>query len=64
MQIDPYDALKDADCLLIATEWTEFRLPDLHLMKKLMKKPVIFDGRNIYNPTEMKDEGLIISDWY
>lgn len=56
--MDPYDALKDADCLLIATEWTEFRLPDLALMKKLMKRPAVFDGRNIYNLEEMKAEGF------
>jgi UDPglucose 6-dehydrogenase len=55
---NPYDALKDSDCLLIATEWTEFRLPDYTLMKKLLKKPVIFDGRNIYNGKEMKEEGF------
>ncbi|MFA5782554.1 MAG: UDP-glucose/GDP-mannose dehydrogenase family protein [Bacteroidales bacterium] len=55
---DPYDALKNADCLLIATEWTEFRLPDLALMKKLMKNPAVFDGRNIYNSEEMKAEGF------
>jgi UDPglucose 6-dehydrogenase len=55
---DPYDALKDSDCLLIATEWTEFRLPDFALIKKLLKKPVIFDGRNIYNNKEMKAEGF------
>jgi UDPglucose 6-dehydrogenase len=55
---DPYQALKDADCLLIATEWTEFRLPDLTQMKKLMKNPAVFDGRNIYNLEEMKAEGF------
>jgi UDPglucose 6-dehydrogenase len=55
---NPYDALKDSDCLMIATEWTEFRLPDYALMKKLLKKPVIFDGRNIYNYKEMKAEGF------
>ena len=55
---DPYDALKDSDCLLIATEWTEFRLPDFALIKKHLKKPVIFDGRNIYNNKEMKAEGF------
>jgi len=55
---DQYDALKNADCLLIATEWTDFRLPDTNLMKEIMKKPVIFDGRNIYNLKEMKAEGF------
>jgi UDPglucose 6-dehydrogenase len=55
---DQYDALKNADCLLIATEWTDFRLPDTNLMKEIMKKPVIFDGRNIYNLKEMNAEGF------
>jgi UDPglucose 6-dehydrogenase len=55
---EPYDALKGADCLLVATEWTEFRVPDLALMKKLLKYPAIFDGRNIYNLKEMKAEGF------
>lgn len=55
---DPYDALKDSDCLLIATEWPEFRLPDLAEIKKILKKPAVFDGRNIYNAKEMKKEGF------
>ena len=53
-----YDALKDADALLVATEWNEFRRPDFAKMKKLMNKPVILDGRNIYNPKEMKEKGF------
>lgn len=55
---DSYEALRDADCLLLITEWSEFRFPDMPLMKKLMKKCVIFDGRNIYNRNEMKTEGF------
>ncbi len=55
---DMYDALKNSDCLLIATEWSEFRLPDFLQIKKLLKTPVIFDGRNIYNLTEMKESGF------
>jgi UDPglucose 6-dehydrogenase len=54
-----YDPLKDADALLVVTEWNEFRGPDFSKMKKLMKKPVILDGRNIYDPKEMKDKGFI-----
>ena len=54
-----YDALKDADALLVVTEWNEFRRPDFSKMKKLMKKPVILDGRNIYDPKEMKEKGFI-----
>jgi len=55
---EPYEALKDADCLLIATEWPEFRVPDLPMIKKLLKNPAVFDGRNIYNMKEMKAEGF------
>ena len=55
---DQYDAIKNADCLMIITEWTEFRMPDTKMMKELMKKPVVFDGRNIYNHKEMKAEGF------
>ena len=54
-----YDALKGADALLIVTEWNEFRRPDFERMKSLMKKPVIFDGRNIYDPKEMKEKGFV-----
>jgi UDPglucose 6-dehydrogenase len=53
-----YDALKDADALLVVTEWNEFRNPDFSKMKKMMKKPVILDGRNIYDPKEMKEKGF------
>ena len=53
-----YDALKGADALLIITEWNEFRKPDYQKMKALMKKPIIFDGRNIYDPKEMKEAGF------
>ena len=45
-----YEALKGADALLLVTEWNEFREPDFDKMKQLMKQPVIFDGRNIYQP--------------
>jgi UDPglucose 6-dehydrogenase len=53
-----YDALKDAEALLVVTEWNEFRNPDFLKMKKLMKRPVILDGRNIYDPKEMKEHGF------
>ncbi|HSA78123.1 MAG TPA: UDP-glucose/GDP-mannose dehydrogenase family protein [Nitrospirota bacterium] len=55
---DGYEALRGADALAVVTEWNEFRAPDFQKMKKLMKKPVIFDGRNIYNPAELKKEGF------
>jgi UDPglucose 6-dehydrogenase len=53
-----YEALKGAEALLIITEWNEFRKPDFARMKSTMKKPLIFDGRNIYDPKEMRDAGF------
>jgi len=49
-----YDALKNADAMLLITEWKEFTTPDFDEMGKLMKRPVIFDGRNQYNAAKMK----------
>ena len=48
-----YDALEGADGLIIMTEWNEFREPDFYLIKEMLKKPVIFDGRNLYDPKRM-----------
>jgi UDPglucose 6-dehydrogenase len=53
-----YEALKGADCLVIVTEWNEFRRPDLTRMRTLMRSPVIFDGRNIYTSDQMKQSGF------
>ncbi len=53
-----YEALSGADALALVTEWNEFRDPDFARMRKLMKDPVIFDGRNIYNPVQMKAHGF------
>jgi len=53
-----YDALKGADALVIVTEWQEFREPDFARLKKLMRAPVIFDGRNIYQREQMKTLGF------
>jgi UDPglucose 6-dehydrogenase len=55
---DPYEALRDADCLLLVTEWKEFRVPDINMMKELLKNQVIFDGRNIYDAKEIKAAGF------
>ncbi|NOZ34991.1 MAG: UDP-glucose/GDP-mannose dehydrogenase family protein [Chlorobi bacterium] len=52
------DALKDADALLLVTEWTEFRVLDYKKMEKLMHRKLVIDGRNIYNPAEMKENGF------
>ena len=51
---EQYEALIDADCLLLVTEWSEFKFPNLKIMRKLLNQPVIFDGRNIYDAAEMK----------
>lgn len=56
---DMYDALLDADALLMVTEWKEFRLPAWGVIKKTMKAPVIFDGRNIYDGNELNDLGFV-----
>jgi UDPglucose 6-dehydrogenase len=53
-----YDALKGADALAIVTEWPEFREPDWGKIRKLMRTPVIFDGRNIYNPDQLRGLGF------
>ncbi len=53
-----YDALRGADALALVTEWHEFREPDFARMRKLMRSPVVFDGRNIYSPQQMKAHGF------
>lgn len=55
---DPYDAIKGADALALMTEWAEFHLPDLTKMAELMKEKTIFDGRNIYDPEELRENGF------
>ena len=54
---DQYDVLIDADALILITEWPEFRIPNFKVMEKLMNNKVLFDGRNIYEPSEMKENG-------
>ncbi len=56
-----YEALKDSDALILITEWKEFRSPDFYEIRKLLKEPVIFDGRNQYEPRHVKRYGL---DYY
>ena len=56
---DPYEAIKGADAMALMTEWSEFHLPDFKKMTDLMKGKVIFDGRNIYDPAEIKKEGFV-----
>ena len=55
---NPYDAIKGADALVVVTEWNEFRQLDTDQMKSLMKSPVIVDGRNIWEPAEMRAKGF------
>jgi len=55
---NPYDAAKDADALVIITEWDEFKKLELKRIKSLMKHPLVIDGRNIYKPEDMKNEGF------
>ena len=56
---DMYDACIDASAVMLVTEWKEFRIPSWPALKRLMKEPVICDGRNIYNRDELKNEGFI-----
>ena len=56
-----YDVLKQADGLIICTEWSVFRSPDFQLMKNSMKTPIIFDGRNVFDPSLMQRFGF---DYY
>ncbi len=53
-----YEALEGADALAIVTEWNEYRRPDFARMKRLLRRPLIFDGRNLYNPGRMAELGF------
>ncbi len=55
---DQYDALVDTDALLLVTEWNEFRTLNYKVIQKLMKNKIVFDGRNLYEPSEMKEFGF------
>jgi len=55
----PYEALENADALIIVTEWSVFRSPDMERIKKNLKQPVIFDGRNLFEPKQVSSEGFI-----
>jgi UDPglucose 6-dehydrogenase len=55
---DEYDALKDADAMLLLTEWHQFRYPDFEKIKATLRQPIIFDGRNQYEPKMMKELGF------
>jgi UDPglucose 6-dehydrogenase len=55
---NPYETIRDCDALVVATEWDEFRNLDVRAVKVLLKKPIVVDGRNIYDPAEMKAAGF------
>lgn len=59
MMTDPYSLADGCDALMVITEWNEFKQLDLEKLKKLLKAPVVYDGRNIYDPTTMKKLGFI-----
>src|SRR5262249_17247128 len=54
----PYGALEGADGLAVLTEWQEFRQPDFDIMRKLLRSPVIFYGRNVYEPKTVQQHGF------
>ncbi|MCK9344259.1 MAG: UDP-glucose 6-dehydrogenase, partial [Massilibacteroides sp.] len=56
---DIYDAVIDADAILMVTEWKEFRLPSWPAIKKLMVSPVVIDGRNLYDIKELEENGFV-----
>jgi UDPglucose 6-dehydrogenase len=56
---NPYEAIRDCEALVVATEWDEFRNLDMRAVKVLLKSPIIFDGRNIYEPLEMEKLGFL-----
>lgn len=55
---DPYQAARGADCLIVATEWNEFKELDLIKLKKILKRPLLIDGRNIYDPKMLEKAGF------
>lgn len=54
----PEDTLQDADALIVVTEWHEFKQPDFNMIKSTLKQPVIFDGRNLYEPEHLQNMGF------
>ena len=53
-----YEAAKDSDCVILMTEWNEFKEVDWRRIKDIMKQPVVLDGRNIYDPARMREMGF------
>ncbi len=55
---NPYETIRECDALIVVTEWNEFRNLDMRAVKVLLKQPIVVDGRNIYDPKEMRDLGF------
>jgi UDPglucose 6-dehydrogenase len=55
---EPYAAAEGADALLLVTEWNEFRQPDLARLKRVMRQPVLFDGRNVWDQSKIRAAGF------
>ena len=55
---DQYEVLENADAMILVTEWKQFRRPDFDRIKQLLSQALIFDGRNQYEPTEMRQLGF------
>jgi len=55
---DMYQAANEADALVLVTEWKEFRMPAWDVLHKIMHTPLVLDGRNIYNPQEVREKGF------
>ena len=58
---DMYDALLGAETLILVTEWKEFRMPNWELIKRIMDRPVVLDGRNIFDGKELEEMGFVYS---
>ena len=56
---DPYEAARGSDAIIIVTDWEEFKVLDRSELKQLLKRPIIIDGRNIYDPGMMKEMGFM-----
>ena len=56
--LNPMDAAQNKEALVIVTEWKEFRSPDFEVLKTTLKNPVIFDGRNLYDPVFLRNAGF------
>ena len=56
-----YDAIEGTDALAVVTEWNVFRTPDYDRIMSSLREPVVFDGRNVFDPVDMKERGFVYS---